>query len=554
MAKECNKSDLQSLPECARNFIKLVIRKMRYRKKVRGDVQAELAAHFEDELKDCATDDEKERKAQQLIEQFGDVNLLGILLRRAKKRCRPLWRTVVARTFHTIGVLILCFIVYCVYISLGKPTISVNYAEEATRFARPVADESLNAAPIYQKAIDAYKPTRAEMISLRDAIKDKDWVAELTEDELASLKQWLSDNADASEFFKQASEKPYCWWKREAKDKLLLDARLPDLAPLKNITRMMVWQSRLKAYNGHIEEAFDDLLACYRAGRHFKGPRLLIEQLVGMDIQNPSTQSVLDILNNQEVDSQLLKNLQIRLEELMAEDTYTVNYKVERFCVPDFLQRCYTDNGRGSGHMIPGQLAKFMHGVEGVDTPEGLFLPSLAISVASANRREMSREFEKIYSTFQEEAYKTPWQLHKENVDLEMGLADWSTLKQVRYWPAYYLMPGLWGEAAYRNKMQTEAVITTLAITRFKQSTGGYPENLEELVTAGYLKKIPLDSFSDKPLVYKKTDDNFILYSVGLNFKDDGGEVARDEKGKVKMWADEDDTVFWPVPKSEVKQ
>ena len=52
---------------CVVEFIKLVIKKMRYRKKVRLDVQAELTAHFEDELKDCTTDEEKEQKAQWLI-------------------------------------------------------------------------------------------------------------------------------------------------------------------------------------------------------------------------------------------------------------------------------------------------------------------------------------------------------------------------------------------------------------------------------------------------------------------------------------------------------
>ncbi|MBA7567516.1 hypothetical protein ES708_09228 [subsurface metagenome] len=185
MARKCNKSDLQSLPECARDFIKLVIRKMRYRKKVRQDVQAEVAAHFEDELKDCATDEEKEQKAQQLIEQFGNVKLLAVLLRRAKKRCRPLWRTIIARTFQTVGVLILCFVFYCVYISFGSPNIATSYVEEATCLVRPVADENLNAALIYQKAIDAYnKPplvkseTETEKTSLLNVIRDKDWVTE----------------------------------------------------------------------------------------------------------------------------------------------------------------------------------------------------------------------------------------------------------------------------------------------------------------------------------------------------------------------------------------
>lgn len=98
------------LPACAIEYIKLVVSKMRYRKKVRQDVQAELAAQFEDELKDCATDEEKEQKAEKLITEFGDVKLLAVLLRRAKKRCRPIWRKMVARTFQTVKVVILCLI------------------------------------------------------------------------------------------------------------------------------------------------------------------------------------------------------------------------------------------------------------------------------------------------------------------------------------------------------------------------------------------------------------------------------------------------------------
>jgi hypothetical protein len=560
MARECNKSDLQNLPECARDFIKLVIRKMRYRRKVRAEVMAELTSHFEDELRECKTDEEKEQKAQRLIEDFGDAKLLGVLLRRAKKRCRPLWRTVVARTFQTIGVLILCFILYCVYISLGKPTINVNYVEEATRLARPVADESLNAAPIYQKAIDVYKEppsvkdeTGTREISLLDAIKDKDWVAESTKEELASLKQWLSDNVDASEFFKQASEKPHFWWRREAKN-FILDINMPELAPLRKIARMMVWQAKLKAYDGHIEEAFDDLLACYRAGRHLKGPRSLVEQLVGIGIQGLSTKNILVILTNREVDTQLLKHLQTRLEELMAEDTYTVNYEVEHFFALDFIQRCYTNNGRGSGHMIPGRVQEFMCALwddSGEEPLKKAFL-CLAISIASADRREINREFEKFYGTFEKCATKTPWQLHEENFDFGMDFDSWSTSKQVRYWPISVLVPavGAVSKTAYRHKTQVEAVETTLAVIRFKQSTGNYPENLEGLVAASYLKKIPLDPFSDQPLVYKKTADNFTLYSVGLNFKDDGGQVYRGEKGKPQLWHSEfGDAVFWPVQK-----
>jgi len=141
MAKENGKSDSQNLPASIVEFIRRILKKMGYRRKVRQDVQAELTAHFEDEFKDCKTDEEKEQKAQQLITDFGDLKLLAILLRRAKKRCRPLWRTVVARTFQVIGVLILCFIIYVIWFVSGKPLITTNYVAELNQMVRPVADD-----------------------------------------------------------------------------------------------------------------------------------------------------------------------------------------------------------------------------------------------------------------------------------------------------------------------------------------------------------------------------------------------------------------------------
>ena len=61
------------------------------------------------------------------------------------------------------------------------------------------------------------------------------------------------------------------------------------------------------------------------------------------------------------------------------------------------------------------------------------------------------------------------------------------------------------------------------------------------------MEEIPADPFSDEALKYRKTDDDFILYSVGLNFVDDGGVPGKTKKGKNKTWTDNGDAVFWPV-------
>ena len=568
----------ENLPGFVGEFIELVIKKMGYRKTVRCDVMAEFIGHFEDELRSCENAEEKLQKAKQLIADFGDVKMLGRLLRRAKKRCRPLWRTVVARSFQGVGLLFLYLFLYCVYISFARPNVSVNYIEEMTRLNRPVVDEGLNAAPIYQKAIDAYnEPTidREETYRVRTMrgkrrgdtrkerpprtqtriveelllaqLSDKDWIADLTEQELVALRQGVADNAEAIEFFKQAVAKPYCWWQREVEDNVVWAMEWHELGPLKNLARITAWGAKLKAYNGDVEGAFDDLLSCYRAGAHFKGPRMLVEQMVGMSIEALAVRNVVVILNKCEVDSELAKSFQGRFEKLFSDNTYTTNYGCEKFFALDFIQRSYTDNGRGSGRMTPA-LSLVDDGFTESTLGYGA---ALVMSLVSANRADMTGEFEKFFQLAQDYAHKSPWQLKQENVDLEMGLINWSFFKKARYWPVSVLMPALTrvNELSYQRKTGTHALITILGVMRYKNDVGSFPDDLAQLVAAGYIKDIPQDPFAGKELVYRKTDNDFILYGVGRNFTDDGGEVVRDRKGRVQLWGtrEEGDAVFWPV-------
>ena len=61
---------------------------------------------------------------------------------------------------------------------------------------------------------------------------------------------------------------------------------------------------------------------------------------------------------------------------------------------------------------------------------------------------------------------------------------------------------------------------TAVALVAYRQKTGRYPERLDQLPVPP-----PPDVFSDKPFVYQRKDDGFLLYSVGPNLKDDGGRA-----------------------------
>ena len=120
----------------------------------------------------------------------------------------------------------------------------------------------------------------------------------------------------------------------------------------------------------------------------------------------------------------------------------------------------------------------------------------------------------------------------------------------MRYSLYYQLMPALRrvGELSHWNRAEIEGLMTVMAVLKYHHETQRYPEKLSELVEVGLLKKLPMDPYSDKPLVYRKIDDGFTLYSVGYNFTDDGGMAIRNKKGRAKMWgAVEGDAVFWPI-------
>ncbi|MHC4739423.1 MAG: hypothetical protein ACYS9Y_11025 [Planctomycetota bacterium] len=555
MAKKLPKPDLQSLPACAADFIRRIIKKMRYRKKVRADVAAELIAHFEDELKEYSTDEQKEQKAQLLIDAFGDIKLLAVLLRRAKKRCRPLWRTLVARGFQTAGLLILCLIVYIAWFLSGKPVITTNYVEEYNRMVRPAADESLNAAPLYHKAIELYESS-SETVDKLIGKKYND----VSSEEKQLIEKWLADNKNILDLVIAGSKKPYCWLEyREGENTdEMMSMHLPNLSGFRRLAYALHWRTSISADEARYEDAFNDIKACYRLGRHLKGDKTLIEQMLGIAIEALAIQELYSIISRHEINSAILASLQNDFEQIIADEDFIISFDAEKLFMYDEIQRCFTEDRIGRGHISLAGLRRMQLlsslGSDYVVFEKLLKAPlhisfgvPLHILFTHPDKQQSMEMADRYYAFCDQIAQKSPGQIHSETIDVEKKAAEIirGNILLESLVPAFSKV----SRQEYANKGGVEAALTIIAILRYKQDTADFPEDLEQLVTAGYLKEIPLDSFSDnKPLVYKKTEDSFVLYSVSLNYTDDGGRVVRDKKGRVKMWAaNEGDWVFWPV-------
>ncbi|MFT3883543.1 MAG: hypothetical protein QM703_28310 [Gemmatales bacterium] len=78
------------------------------------------------------------------------------------------------------------------------------------------------------------------------------------------------------------------------------------------------------------------------------------------------------------------------------------------------------------------------------------------------------------------------------------------------------------------NRAKLRAIIAAIACERYRLDTKSWPTSWDQL-TPQYLKAAPIDPNTGKPLFLKALPDGLVIYSVGRDQKDDGGEVLPGE-------------------------
>lgn len=76
--------------------------------------------------------------------------------------------------------------------------------------------------------------------------------------------------------------------------------------------------------------------------------------------------------------------------------------------------------------------------------------------------------------------------------------------------------------------------LLAVAVERYHRRHGRPPDSLEEIVPA-HLDSIPPDPFTGGDLLYKIDSEAYVVYSVGVNRVDDGGQVTTSTDGRVAI-------------------
>ena len=93
-------------------------------------------------------------------------------------------------------------------------------------------------------------------------------------------------------------------------------------------------------------------------------------------------------------------------------------------------------------------------------------------------------------------------------------------------------------------EMQRSLLVTAIALKRYELKHGNYPAELRALCP-NFIAQIPRDPIDGKPMRYRpEGDGTFVLYSIGENGEDDGGNPEPSLEAHQQWWRARD--AVWP--------
>ena len=536
------------LPPALAERVTEVARRTRLWRTEKTAVAAELIAHFQDGL-DAGVSPE------QLADDFGDPRTAARLIRRAKRRQRPLaWHAARVAMWGIGGIVALYAVSLGQYI-LGRPSPSVDYVARlnAPAIAIPEAER---AYPLYQEIAKRLRPW--PMTEWKAHEHDSAVQNALPDDPLwPETVAWLHQHADTLAMARRAAAMPKLGLVFSLFDQDLRFSQTPmmrlrnvDLSPLTNARDLTQRDARLAVRECDGPRFLDDLKALQGIARlartpsgfaRWNGVEDTVHALAAIDDALQANPAALSDAQWAAVVHSILD-----LGENPALDT-----AFSDAAFADMLQNVYTDDGHGDGRPTLSGVLKARPRVSPSDpgyagswlarvSAEGLPIVFEGARTWFGSRAAVRAEYERLRTAGLEQLRKplreADWSAYEQWLDPRTSsweIAD-NALRPLpvrpsdqRNWEAVL---------AYRD-----GLTVAVALELYHRGNRQYPTALSEL-TPDLLPRVPLDRADGQPLRYHASAGRFVLYSIGSDRRDDGGRPPI----RVGETAVDDVTAPWP--------
>jgi hypothetical protein len=325
------------------------------------------------------------------------------------------------------------------------------------------------------------------------------------------------------EELRQASQMPYSRFPLEYDKEDPAAILLPHLAKLKESTIFLQLRAVAELQAGQSEQSVADIkLMCYLIDSS-RGEPFLISHLVRVAMSSFMLQPIYEGLAEHKWSDAQLAALDAELAKFDFLSDYQRSMRSEAVATAKLI-----DHIQHTRKISPFLDMFNQHGFPGIDfvyylAPSGWF-----------NQNQI--RFSKFYLeqcapvVDLEKREVSPAAAEKAQANLDEATSHptpYNALQSVFYQPVqkWLFDKNASVDRFARAQASVDLARVGIALERYKLAHSAYPESLDVLAPQ-FIQKLPYDVIGGRPLKYRRTNDSFVLYSIGWNEKDDGGVIA----------------------------
>jgi hypothetical protein len=394
--------------------------------------------------------------------------------------------------------------------------VRVEAGAKALALAQALPGDAPNAAPIYRKAFAALTPQDQLPALLGDraqAWKSYDRAAFDPSDR--EQREFLEGQQRGLALLREAAALPHCAFDWTS-DTLPMDLPFPDLPHLRHGATLLAYDALARASRGDSRGALDDVAAIFGIVRHVHYPAL-IALFTAATVEKTGAKALEDLLS---------------LAPPKAEDLARLNAGAGESFRERLRQALAMDEAWGMAAFVAIATGR-----------AGDSADVKALWGPSAFEREVEILSSPLYRIFFLEddlaAYRRHMRTLRENAALPAPAMIEGFDKQEKSFRtnrgggilAGLLLPASLNALHATLDADSTRGLVQLAVasTAYKAKHGKYPEKLSELVPE-FVPEVPPDPYDGRPMRLRRGKDEFVIYSIGRNRKDDGGRPWDPEK------------------------
>jgi hypothetical protein len=307
-------------------------------------------------------------------------------------------------------------------------------------------------------------------------------------------------------------------------------ALMPHLANMRGLARLIATRTYILTWEGRYGEALESAKTGLRLGDSLTNEPIIISQLVRTAVDDIATNSFRQLLNS--FSSTIsTKDYQYLISEINKKNKYfTKSLEAELAIMGNWI---FSNGGRA----LAGTDFTVQH-------KDFNFKINLGNILVITYRNYLGGPLRKNDNAFYIHSLTTLIGLsQKPFFQVKNVVAQWnrnmgtSLITNGKHIISTMLLPAQSGllkqQAKYAANL--ESFKLALALKIYKQKHGYYPDKLFSL-SPEIIPELSLDPFTGKDYIYRKEGRGFILYSVGLNEKDDNGVYDPKQKYDDIAW------------------